>query len=267
MIYQLALFGHPVKHSQSPQIHQEFARQFGLDIEYQLIDVTTDELHRRVHQFFDQGGHGANVTVPHKQAVMAVTDQLTERAQQASAVNTLYLKDNQLWGDNTDGDGLVNDFKQKEIQTNNRHLLIMGAGGAVQGILPALLATGPQQIFIQNRTPEKAQRLANQSPQCRILSSDIDNGAFDVIINGTSMGHHGISPPLKAEWINPQTRIYDLSYGQAARAFLHQAVQMGAEKVYDGIGMLHHQAALAFNQWFDHMPELNISTDKRSVQP
>lgn len=267
MTYQLALFGHPVNHSLSPEIHRDFARQFNLDINYQLIDVNTDKLNKQVQSFFAQGGHGANVTVPHKQQVMAVVDHLTERAQQASAVNTLSIRNNQLWGDNTDGDGLVNDFKHKEIQTNNRRLLIIGAGGAVQGILPALLATGPQQIFIHNRTPEKAQRLANQSPQCQVLSSDTNTGAFDVIINGTSMGHHGISPPLKAEWINPQTQIYDLSYGQAARAFLHQAKQLGAEKVYDGLGMLHHQAVLAFNQWFNHMPELNISTDKRSAQP
>ena len=257
MAYQLALFGHPVKHSHSPQIHQEFARQFGLDIEYQLIDVTTDELHRRVHQFFDQGGHGANVTVPHKQAVMAVTDQLTERAQQAAAVNTLFKQDGQIWGDNTDGDGLINDLLNKNILTKKKHILIIGAGGAVQGILPSLLKTKPEAIYIHNRTQTKAQKLAATSSRCHAINENEINQPFDLIINGTSLGHQGKSPELKPSWIDHHTTIYDLTYGKAAMNFLQQAINLDAKNAYDGLGMLHHQAALAFYQWFRHMPTLN----------
>ena len=257
MSHQLALFGHPVTHSLSPKIHQGFAQQFGLDIEYRLIDVTNDALHRRVRQFFENGGHGANITVPHKQAVMAVTDQLTDRAQQAAAVNTLFKQDGQLWGDNTDGDGLINDLKNKNISTKNQLILIIGAGGAVQGILPSLLKTKPEAIYIHNRTQTKAQTLAATSSRCHALNESVIKQPFDLIINGTSLGHQGKSPELKPSWIDHHTTIYDLTYGKAAMTFLQQAIKLGAKNAYDGLGMLHHQAALAFYQWFRHMPTLN----------
>lgn len=258
MTYQLALFGDPVKHSLSPQIHQGFAQQFGFDIDYQLIQVSAAELRSRINDFFNSGGHGANITVPHKQAALAVTDQLTERAQQAAVVNTLFIKDGQLWGDNTDGAGLVNDFKQKQIQTHNQRILILGAGGAVKGILPALLATKPEHIRIYNRTIEKARQLAARSGNCDVLSKDNTTHAFDVLINGTSLGHHGQSPPLHPEWIKPHTIVYDLSYGEAAQPFLKKAMQLGVTKTFTGLGMLHHQAALAFERWFNRVPKITL---------
>ena len=259
MIYQLALFGHPVKHSLSPQIHQEFARQFELEIQYSLIDVSNEKLHHRVQDFFAQGGHGANITVPHKQSAMSLPDQLTERAQQAGAINTLFIKDQQLWGDNTDGEGLINDLREKNIKLSNQRILIIGAGGAVQGVLPSLLKTQPSAIYIHNRTQLNAQKLAAQSKQCHVLTASDNETTFDLIINGTSLGHVGQSPPLDPEWINSSTTVYDLSYGKAAEPFLKQSCTLGAEKHYDGIGMLHHQAALAFNRWFKHMPTIKLN--------
>lgn len=259
MIYQLALFGHPVKHSQSPQIHQEFARQFGLDIKYQLIDVTTDELHRRVHQFFDQGGHGANVTVPHKQAVMTVTDQLTERATQAGAVNTLYLKDNQLWGDNTDGIGLVKDLQQKNIDLRNKRILIFGAGGAVHGVLPALLQQNPGSIDIYNRSQAKAEQLAEKYDLITSLTKPAlltGTVKYELIINGTGCGHAGISPPIPHN-LPPKTVAYDLSYGAVTEPFMHACQLAGLKHVFAGLGMLRQQAAYAFKQWFDRYPNVN----------
>ncbi|MCX7544466.1 shikimate dehydrogenase [Marinicella gelatinilytica] len=257
MIYPLALFGHPVKHSLSPQIHQAFARQFDLDIQYQLIDVSSDKLHQRVHQFFAQGGHGANITVPHKQAVMAVADHLTERAQQAGAVNTLFIKNQQLWGDNTDGEGLLNDFKEKHINLANQRILIIGAGGAVQGILPNLVKSQPESIHINNRTRSKADVLAQFSTLCYVLN-DIDTSTtFDVIINGTSIGHQGNSPEIKPQWLHPNTIAYDLSYGTAAEPFLNKAKSLGIQQTHDGLGMLHHQAALSFQRWFGKKPCLD----------
>jgi Shikimate 5-dehydrogenase len=222
MTYQLALFGHPVKHSLSPQIHHQFAQQFDLEIDYQLIDVTTDQLHQRVQQFFENGGYGANITVPHKQHIIKVSDKLTDRAQQAGAVNTLFLKDHQLWGDNTDGDGLINDFQQKTIFTKNKRILIIGAGGAVQGILPSLLKTQPTAIYIHNRTQAKSQTLAATSPHCYALNDTENNQSFDLIINGTSLGHRGLSPDLKTSWTSAKTTAYDLSYGPAAKPFLNK---------------------------------------------
>src|SRR5690554_6731185 len=254
MIYQLALFGHPVSHSLSPQIQQGFARQFGLDINYKLIDVTAEKLHTRVQEFFTQGGHGANVTVPHKQAVMTTVDQLTERAQQAQAVNTLYLKNNQIWGDNTDGIGLIKDLEQKNITLTHKRILILGTGGAVQGILPNLLQTHPQSIHLSNRTSEKAEKLARLSPLCHILDGSQTTTGFDLIINGTSLGHQGKSPPLYSHWFHANTISYDLSYGLAASPFLTAIKNLSGTKAFDGLGMLYHQAAFAFEMWFNQNP-------------
>lgn len=259
MIYQLALFGHPVMHSLSPQIHQEFARQFNLEIQYSLIDVSTEKLHHKVQDFFAQGGHGANITVPHKQSAMSLPDQLTNRAQQAGAVNTIFKKNDQLWGDNTDGEGLINDLREKNIKLSNQRILIVGAGGAVQGVLPSLLKAQPSAIYIHNRSQQKAQKLAAQSKHCHVLTSSESTAAFDLVINGTSLGHAGQSPKLFPEWINSNTIVYDLSYGKAAEPFLKQSHTLGAEKLYDGIGMLHHQAALSFYQWFKHKPNVKTS--------
>jgi len=257
MIYQLALFGHPVKHSLSPQIHQAFARQFKLEIHYDLIDVTTENLTHRVREFFTRGGHGANITVPHKQDIMNVADQLTERAKQAAAVNTLFLNDHQLWGDNTDGDGLLNDLTEKNIPTNNQRILIIGAGGAVQGILPSLLKSQPGAIYIHNRTQHKAQALAATSPHCHALIDNENYRPFDLIINGTSLGHRSQSPDFKPDWISPKTIAYDLSYGPAAEPFLTQAKSLGVQQTHDGFGMLQQQAALGFQLWFGKKPCLD----------
>lgn len=264
MTFQLALFGHPVKHSLSPQIQQNFAQQFNLKINYQLIDVRGDQLIQKVHEFFDQGGHGANITVPHKQSIMTVTDHLTERAQQAGAVNTLFKKKQQLWGDNTDGAGLLNDFNDKNISIKNKRILIIGAGGAVQGVLPNMVQSQPKSIHISNRTLKKAEKLAQSSNLCHALSDTPINTSFDVIINATSLGHQGQSPDLEPEWLSLNTIAYDLSYGAAAQPFLTKCKSMGIQQSYDGIGMLHHQAALAFALWFNHIPKQPLNDKFRT---
>jgi shikimate dehydrogenase len=259
MIYQLALFGHPVMHSLSPQIHQEFARQFNLDINYQLIDVNTDKLNKQVQSFFAQGGHGANVTVPHKQQVMAICDQLTDRAQQTGAVNTLFKKNDQLWGDNTDGIGLLADLQAKNINLAGKHLLILGAGGAVYGILPALIERKPAAISLYNRTQSKAKQLANnyQLINCLNKSELISNGPdFDIIINGTGCGHAGIAPILPSN-LSPQTVAYDLSYGAVSKPFIEACHAAGLSIAHSGIGMLKQQAAYAFALWFNQHPDVS----------
>lgn len=267
MTHRLALFGHPVKHSLSPEIHRGFARQFNLNIQYDLIDVSADRLEHSVRDFFDRGGHGANITVPYKQSVLLLAEQLTNRAHQAGSVNTLYKERDQLWGDNTDGDGLINDFKGKHITTKNKRLLIIGAGGAVQGILPSLLKTQPDAIYIHNRSIEKAQHLANRSKRCHVLTSCVQSTAFDLVIHGTSLGHVGQSPSLKKEWFKNDTTVYDLSYGEAAEPFLNKVRALGVQRRYDGLGMLYHQAALAFYCWFNHRPKITMSLFEQRTEP
>jgi shikimate dehydrogenase len=250
--FQLGLWGHPVKHSRSPQIHAEFARQFGIDLDYQLIDAKADELPQLFNQWI-KTAHGCNITVPHKSNIMPLLDRYTERAHQAKAVNTVFWQGDELWGDNTDGDGLVLDLKSKNIPLKDAAVLVIGAGGASQGIIPSLLNQGVANITISNRNIEKAKKLAELFNRCNALETSYSK-SYDLIIHSTSMGHQGLCPELKAHWFHQNTIAYDLSYGSAAEPFLTAAKTHGAKQAYDGLGMLYGQAVLAFEIWFGQKP-------------
>lgn len=254
--YKLGLFGHPVMHSQSPQIHAEFAKQFGLNIEYQLIDATEDTLSTKFKEWI-KTAHGCNITVPHKNSVKPLVDKLTERAEHAGAVNTVYWRDEQLIGDNTDGDGLILDLKNKNVTLKDAQVLILGAGGAVQGIIPSLLSEAVSDIHILNRDTSKAANLATLFDRCKV-ATETNQFSYDLIIHATSMGHLKLCPELNQHWFKEGTVAYDLSYGIAAEPFLAAAKAGGVESAYDGIGMLFGQAALAFELWFGKTPRINI---------
>ena len=253
-VFHLGLFGHPVKHSQSPVIHAEFAQQFGIELDYQLIDATAAELPQKFREWI-KTAHGCNITVPHKNNIMPLLDHCTQRAQLSQAVNTVYWQDGTLWGDNTDGGGLVLDLQNKHIPLAGAQVLIIGAGGATQGIIPSLLNQGVEAIEIMNRDLRKAEKLALQFPRCDVFTTN-GTGDYDLIIHATSMGHQGLAPELIAAWFHDETIAYDLSYGAAAEPFLTAAKACGAEKTYDGLGMLYGQAALAFEIWFGHRPKI-----------
>ena len=254
--FQLGLFGHPVKHSRSPQIHTEFGKQFGIELDYQLIDVKAAELPVVFSQWI-KTAHGCNITVPHKKNIMPLLNHYTERAHQARAVNTVYWQDGELWGDNTDGDGLVLDLKNKNIPLKDAAVLILGAGGATQGIIPSLLNHGVTSIVIKNRDVIKAENLAEQFEGCHPFDTTTAE-SFDLIVHTTSMGHHSLCPELDSHWFHEKTIAYDLSYGSAAEPFLAAAKSHGAKQAFDGLGMLYGQAALAFEIWFGHLPEFNL---------
>ncbi len=257
--YQLGLFGHPVKHSQSPKIHQGFADQFGIYLDYQLIDANPDELPAKFKDWI-KTAHGCNITVPHKTSIMPLLDHYTEKAHLCQAVNTVFWRDGELWGDNTDGDGLILDLQTKGVDLQGLTVLIIGAGGATQGIIPSLLDQRVMEIAIKNRNTEKASWLADQFKKCHVagLKTSYD---FDLIIHATSMGHHGLSPELKEHWFCDETIAYDLSYGDAAKPFLEAARACGAKQTYDGLGMLYGQAALAFERWFGQRPEVVLPSE------
>lgn len=262
--YKLALFGHPVHHSLSPQIHQQFAKQFDLSIRYNLIDVSADKLADKVAEFFALGGHGANVTLPHKQQVMQYVKYNSQLAQQAHAANTLYCdKKNQLHGDNTDGIGFINDLEKRcGFDCKDKKVLILGAGGATQGIVPAILLQSPQQIVIANRSVGKAKKIASHD-NCQAMSFDELNEldeSFDLIIHSSSMGHQGKTLKFLPQHFHDETVCYDLSYAKAAEPFLEFCDSIGVQSTYDGIGMLIEQAACAFNLWFGLKPNTSEVT-------
>jgi shikimate dehydrogenase len=256
-----AVIGHPIGHSKSPTIHRLFAEQTGQELSYEAIDVAPDKLEATVKEFFANGGHGLNVTLPHKSAVMAFMDSLTPQAKLAGAVNTItLLPDGKLEGDNTDGIGLIADLRDNlNIELIDSSILILGAGGAARGILPPLLEQIPAEVLIANRTIEKATGLANAFADLGNLNAcrfeDLGGRSFNLIINATSAGLAGDVPPFPADIITPDTVCYDLSYSMRDTPFIAWAKSHGCVKAYQGWGMLVEQAAESFSIWRHIRPD------------
>ncbi|GGX47928.1 shikimate dehydrogenase [Saccharospirillum salsuginis] len=252
-----AVLGHPIKHSLSPEIHTAFARQTGQDLEYEAIELPVTSFETRVWQMFRDGFRGFNVTVPFKKDAHDFADELTERAKRARAVNTLVqLEDGRILGDTTDGAGLVFDLEEQlGWSLENSHILILGAGGAVRGILESLLESNPAQVVLANRTLAKAEDLTDDFPEIAPSSFDELEGHFDIIINGTSASLSGHLPPLPEGLITSETRCYDMMYGKGETAFNRWAREQGAKECADGLGMLVGQAAVSFEIWRGVQPE------------
>lgn len=276
-----AVFGNPIEHSKSPLIHTLFARQTQQNIEYTRALVEPGGFADAADRFFNNGGKGLNITVPFKLDAFDYADELSERAQSAGAVNTLVLqKDGGKLGDNTDGVGLVSDITENlGWSIKNKRVLIIGAGGAVRGVLLPLLQQQPSQTVIVNRTVEKATELARlfsqrgQHGSIGTLSfsdlsasglnklsacgfSDLKNQQFDLVINATSSGLHGELPPLPATLFNRGANAYDMVYGQQPTVFMRWALDNGAAMVSDGLGMLVGQAAESFFLWRAVRPQI-----------
>ncbi len=258
---RFAVFGNPIKHSRSPFIHSAFAGQCGLRLEYRAVRVEVGDFPRAVAAFFDAGGSGLNVTVPFKEEAAGLAQELTPRASRAGAVNTLWTDDEgQVHGDNTDGIGLVRDMVANlGWAVQGQRVLIVGAGGAVRGILEPLLRELPLSIHIVNRTVERAQRLAHEFAGLGDITASGYDGLcgsqFDLVINASSAGLCGEAPPLHANILGERTCCYDLLYGAEPTAFMRWAAHNAAWAVSDGLGMLVEQAAEAFFTWHRQRPE------------
>jgi len=259
---QYAVIGNPVEHSRSPAIHAAFAAQTGQAIEYGLLPAAADAFAATAWDFFDDGGHGLNVTQPFKQEAAVFADSVSDRARAADAVNTLALQpDGRLHGDNTDGIGLVRDLADNfGLALAGRRVLILGAGGAVRGIIGPLLAAGPAKLHIANRTPAKAQAIAalfgDQDAIATCALADVGaHGPFDLVINAISAGLQGKMPDLPAALIADRGAAYDLIYAAAPTPFLRWAAAQGIERRRDGFGMLVEQAAESFHIWRGVRPD------------
>lgn len=256
-----AVFGSPVAHSQSPRIHAAFARQAGIAMEYAAIDTGIEGFARALAAFAANGGRGANVTLPLKEAAFALCDSTSERARRAGAVNTLLRRDDGWHGDNTDGAGLIRDLTERHgLDLRERRTLLLGAGGAARGVAPALLDAGIGALFVVNRTPERADALADALADparvhVRYLHDLPALGEFELIVHATSAGHAGAIPDLPVALVGRRTAAVDLSYGQAAVGFLAWARAAGCAHALDGLGMLVEQAAESFALWHGVRPE------------
>jgi len=254
MTDRYAVFGHPIAHSKSPQIHAAFARQTGQDMTYEAILVPLDGFAASVAQFIAAGGRGANVTVPFKEEAFRLANRLNPRARRAGAVNTLIFDDGIL-GDNTDGAGLVADLTRNlHCTLAGRRILLLGAGGGARGVVEPLLDQQPAALVIANRTVGRAQELAELFDRgVRACGFDALDEPFDLVINATAASLAGELPPLSPRVFTPDTLAYDMMYGRDT-PFLALARTHGAATA-DGLGMLVEQAAEAFWLWRGVRPD------------
>ncbi len=257
-IHKIALFGHPVKHSLSPQIHHFFAKQFTLEIDYQLHDVQAQDFPLAVNDFFSSGGWGANVTLPYKSLALQCVKKISPLAQAAQVANTFYYDQQQnLCASTTDGIGFLHDLNKRcQFNCKHKNILILGAGGAAAGIVPAIMQQQPASLVLANRSLEKAKKILHYKNTQALSLAELEKypHAFDLIIHASSLGHLGQTLKFSTAHSHANTLCYDLSYGQAAQPFLAFCSNTGIKYCFDGIGMLVEQAACAFELWFNKKP-------------
>lgn len=257
----VALFGvvgNPIAHSQSPFIHHEFGRQTGVPLSYKRILAPLDGFDNTVRQFFESGGQGLNVTVPFKeQAFQLAHAHLSPRAAHAAAVNTLWMHNGALHGCNTDGAGLITDLTRLGHQPNGKRVLLLGAGGAARGAVPALLEAGCRTLHIANRTAARAEQLhrdfsaAAAKHGTALTSGALTSiqGQWDLVINATSSSLDAATAFDITIDYAPSALAYDMAYGTEPTIFMRQAQEQGAHHRADGLGMLVGQAAVSFAIW------------------
>ena len=256
-----AVFGSPIKHSKSPAIHAAFAAQCSQAMQYRAVRVDEGGFAEAAQRFFEGGGSGLNVTLPFKQDACQFADRLSERAERAQAVNTLkFGPGGEIEGDNTDGIGLVRDMVVNlGWVVQGLRILIVGAGGAVRGVLEPLLRERPDQLLIVNRTAAKAEELAAEFADLGTVEGGgydlIGERQFDLVINASSAGLSGEMPDLPSTLLTERSCCYDMVYGPEPTAFMRWAAHHAAWAVSDGLGMLVEQAAQSFYLWRGQRPE------------
>jgi len=253
--------GNPVAHSKSPQIHAAFAEQTQQNIFYQAIQVDDGKFKAALKEFQAQGGKGLNITVPFKGEAWEISENRSNRAERALAVNTISFDDaGNIIGDNTDGVGLIRDMTiNHDISIKDKDILILGAGGAVRGILDPLFDEQPNKVVIANRTVSRAEELTDIFSDRGDISAcgfdELAGSSYDIIINGTSASLQGEVPPLPENLLNDNACCYDMMYSMSDTPFVSWAKAHGTTKAFDGLGMLIEQAAESFFIWRGVRPD------------
>lgn len=259
-----AVIGNPIAHSKSPSIHAQFAQQTGERIVYDRVLAPADGFVAAVREFMATGGRGMNVTVPFKLEAHALADRLSPRAAAAGAVNTLRFDADGIFGDNTDGFGLVRDIEVNlGVPLAGARLLLLGAGGAARGVVLPMLTRGPRELTIVNRTAAKADALVEQfADAARDVGCTLTGGgpqliaprAYDVIVNATAGSLDAALPECDDRAFGAGTLAYDMMYGAQPTVFMRHAQSLGA-RAADGLGMLVEQAAESFYVWRGVRPD------------
>jgi shikimate dehydrogenase len=258
---QYGVVGHPVAHSWSPFIHGMFAKATAQNLVYRLFDISPHDFRREALRMLTGGVRGLNITLPHKQAAAELVNELTARAERAQAVNTIaFFKDTLLLGDNTDGLGLTADLERNlGVTLSDKRILILGAGGAVRGVLGPLLERELRSLTIANRTPDRARKLAAEFADLGSITGcgfgDLKGPPYDLIINATSAGLHGEMPDMPVGLVGEETICYDMAYGRGHTPFTLWAKSLHAARTTKGWGMLVEQAAESFLLWRGIRPD------------
>ncbi len=274
---KFAVIGKPIGHSKSPEIHQDFANQFDVKIEFRKDEVTPETLETWLSDFFKDGGKGVSITLPLKEAALNYADEISDQARLASACNVIYAKDEKIFADCTDGFGLIKDLEENlKVSLEDKKILILGAGGAARGIIPSILERNPSKLKIANRTESKAFSLKkdlgievnfrkkNLTFEAGGLSDDfLLSGSYDLIINSTSVSTKaGESIGLPKALFSGTKLAYDLFYSVENTVFMQEALAGGAQKVSDGWGMLVEQGAESFRLWTNLIPDTSRLLEK-----
>jgi len=271
-IKKYAVVGHPIHHSKSPAIHQCFADEFGLNIMYEKIDINPEHFVDKIHVLRNQNYLGLNITLPFKADAFAMCDEVTATSRMTGSVNTLTFIDGKIYGDTTDGIGIVRDLDAKKIVIKDSHLAILGAGGASNGVMFDIINAGPKSITLANRTKTKADDMVNKwdsfakgnGVELRVIELHAFNGqGYHLVINGTSSALLDGSSPIADHLFQSETVYYDMIYGVETR-FMLNAKHKGAQ-YFDGLGMLIGQAAASFTIWHKLQPNLHLAAKALEV--
>lgn len=257
-----AVFGNPIAQSLSPLIHAFFAKTLNEDIEYGRVLVENGGFVKAAEEFKAAGGKGFNVTAPCKIDAFNFVDKLSAAAKIAGAVNTVKFTASGSIGDNTDGVGFISDLKRLKVDLDGASVLLIGAGGAAQGILYPLVQSGAAQITVVNRTESKAAALAAKvnSPKVTAAGFASLEGEFSLIINASSSSLFKELPPLDESFIKKADFIYDLAYSkEGSTVFTQKARSLGVSAAYDGLGMLIMQAAASYEIWRGVYPDVEAA--------
>ena len=268
-----AVIGNPIGHSKSPAIHMAFAQQTGQDIQYVPIEAPLGGFAAEVDELRARGGRGLNVTAPFKLDAYAYATELTERARQAGAVNCFCFEGDRVVAENFDGVGLARDIEANlGCPLRGRRVLLLGAGGAARGAIPAFLERGPAELVVANRTAEKAHALGERfSSLGNLVAAGYDAldekraGRFDLVVNATSASLRGELPLVRAALFADAALAYELAYGKGLTPFLRLAREAGVRRLADGVGMLVEQAAEAFAWWRGVRPDTRAVIERLTV--
>lgn len=264
------VLGHPIAHSLSPALHNAAFAAMGMDAVYDARDVLPEDLRDAVHALRDQACLGANVTAPHKQAVIPLLDELLPAAHVLGAVNTIVQREGRLLGTNTDAEGLARWLRHSGVRPAGSDVAVIGAGGAGRAAVVALAGLGAPRVLLFNRTLPRAEQV-QRALQPRLEGTvvlpvplerlaDVADRQLAVLVNATSMGHVGAAPAVHETWLAPGCVAVELAYNPPRTDFMRAAEAAGA-RAENGLGMLINQAILAFEHWTGQTPPARVMLD------